>query len=351
MQKTLGILGGGQLGRMIALAAPPLGIRTVVFTPETNSPASYVTNHTLIADYDDADALAEFARACDVITYEFENIPLQTVRSLNSLKPVYPSPAALAVTQDRVLEKSFINDCGLATAPWHVVTDETAIASAIEKLGLSLILKTIRLGYDGKGQRKINNADEARQALTELGAPLIAEGMVQFTRELSIIIARNQKGEMRTFPLVENVHRDHILYQTIAPAAATQAQQETAKRMAEILAQKLELVGILAIELFELEDGSLLVNELAPRPHNSGHWTIEGCYTSQFTQLVRALVGMPLGSADAHHAAVMTNLLGSEIEQLSIYAQQALTYMHDYGKTESKPGRKMGHVTQLKPLG
>ncbi len=348
---TIGILGGGQLGQMLALAAQPLGLRTIIFTPEPDSPASQVAEQTIVADYTDIAALNKFAALCDVITFEFENIPLASAELLAAQKPFYPQPPVLAITQDRIAEKQFVNDCGIATAPWHAVHDAASLHAAIEQLGLPLILKTTRMGYDGKGQRKVSSAGEAEAVLKALGNHLIAEGIVNFKRELSVIIARNAGGEMACFPLTENIHRNHILYQSLAPAQAHNELQQQARLIAEQLVSQLNLVGLIAIELFETADGQLLVNELAPRPHNSGHWTIEGAATSQFTQLLQAVTRMPLGDAAATHQTVMTNLLGDEI---TLYRQntnlQAGTYFHDYGKTEIKTGRKMGHVTIIKPL-
>ena len=351
MVKTIGVLGGGQLGRMLAQAARALGLRSIVYTPEAGSPAAQVADETMIGDYRDEAALTKFAELCDVITFEFENIPLSSAEFLAALKPFYPQPQVLAITQDRIAEKTFVNGCGIATAPWHGVSDQVGLQTALEKLSLPFILKTVRMGYDGKGQRKVNTAAEAAAALAELGSHLIAEGLVHFKRELSIIVARGIDGQVACFPLTENIHHNHILYQSIAPAVASADLQTQAVAIAKKLADELNLIGLMAIELFETIDGELLVNELAPRPHNSGHWTIEGAATSQFTQLLQTICGLPLGPTNAMHQAVMTNLLGDKI---SPYRQTqslpANTFFHDYGKAQIKAGRKMGHITEIKPL-
>ena len=295
----LGIVGGGQLGRMTALAAARLGYRCHIFTPEADSPAEQVADRTTRAPYEDRSALDSFARAVDAITFEFENIPAESVRCLAAIKPTRPGADILAVAQDRIVEKTFINKLGIATAPWRAVNDSGSLAAATRAIGLPAVLKTARLGYDGKGQVKIAPQDDLAVARKSMGADRgILEAFVDLEREISVIVARGLDGGMAAYPAVENVHTRHILDTTTAPAKISLALAAEARATAEKLANALGIVGLLAVEMFVTRDGRLLVNEIAPRPHNSGHWTIDACPVSQFEQLVRAVMGLPLGSVE-----------------------------------------------------
>jgi 5-(carboxyamino)imidazole ribonucleotide synthase len=342
---TIGILGGGQLGRMTAMAAARLGYRTHVFTPEADSPCAQVSAVATIADYDDEAALIEFARAVDVVTLEFENVPVATAEFLAARRPFFPRPESLAIAQARTSEKSAANRLGFGTAPWRAVDGVAALTRALAEIGRPAVLKTNRFGYDGKGQVKIGPADDPAAAWAALGGDdAILEGFVDFAREISVVLTRGQDGAIATYPAVENRHRNHILSETIAPAAISPAAAAEAERIATTIAADLDYVGVLAIEMFETRDGSLLVNELAPRPHNSGHWTIEGAATSQFEQLVRAICGLTLGST-AWRPARMVNLIGDDVLDWGKYVADPGAHLHLYGKAEARPGRKMGHVT------
>jgi len=353
---TIGILGGGQLGRMTALAAATLGYRCHIFCPEKDSPAAQVAAAATIADYTDREALARFAREVAVVTYEFENIPHAPVEELARLVAVRPSPAVLAICQDRVKEKEFLNRIGIATAPWKRIVDTATLDNAINELGLPSILKTARLGYDGKGQVAVKpgQADSAALWASMLAAmpppaEAVLERFVNFEREISVIVARGPDGKHANYVAVENRHEHHILAQTIAPARVPFATARRAEGMARHIAEKLDLVGVVAVEMFVGENGDLMVNELAPRPHNSGHWTIDACVTSQFEQVVRAICGLPLGSARRHSDAVMDNLIGDAINRWPELIKDPDAKLHLYGKAEARPGRKMGHVTRLLP--
>jgi 5-(carboxyamino)imidazole ribonucleotide synthase len=344
---TIGILGGGQLGRMTALAAARLGYRAHVFCPEADAPASQVSAATTRGAYDDPAAQARFAAAVDVITYEFENIPLAPVEALARLKPVRPGPAVLAVCQDRILEKKAAAASGIGTAPWAAVENEAALGPALAAIAPG-ILKTARMGYDGKGQARVGDLAAGRAAFARFGAaPCVLEGIVDFACEISVIAARDLAGSVATYVPVENRHVHHILDETIAPAKLPAAVLSEAERIARHLAVSLDVVGLLAVEMFVTRDGEVLVNEMAPRPHNSGHWTIDACATSQFEQLVRAIVGLPLGSPERHSDAVMKNLIGDEVHAWPQLAAAPGACLHLYGKAEARPGRKMGHVTRL----
>ncbi|MDR3439512.1 5-(carboxyamino)imidazole ribonucleotide synthase [Telmatospirillum sp.] len=348
---TIGIIGGGQLGRMTAMAAARLGYRSHIFCPEEDCPASQVAPTTTAA-YEDQAALTKFAGQVDVVTFEFENIPAESVRILSQTAMVRPNWHVLETAQDRVLEKSFFNSIDVATANWRPVRDLPDLVRAVGDLGRPSILKTARFGYDGKGQVRIDTATALEEAWAEMrGAPAIFESFVDFEREVSVIVARGPDGKALCFDVVENRHRHHILHQTIAPATISAAQASQAEAIAVQAAEKLDLIGLLAVELFVTRDGRLLVNEMAPRPHNSGHWTIDACSTSQFEQFVRAVCGLPLGNTTRHSDAVMTNLIGDDVNQWSDALRQPQTCLHLYGKTEARPGRKMGHVTRLFPFG
>jgi 5-(carboxyamino)imidazole ribonucleotide synthase len=347
---TIGILGGGQLGHMTALAAARLGYRCRIFTPERDSPASHVAVATTVADYKDRAALAAFARGVDVVTYEFENIPVEPVAFLAESLPVRPKPDVLAICQDRLKEKDFLNGIGVATARYQEVTSAAGLARAARDLGRPSVLKTAVLGYDGKGQAMIRADSDLDQAWKQLNAARgVLEGFVDFTQEISVIVARGLDGTHAAYVPVENQHKNHILDVTVAPARIPPPVAMKAEAMAAHIAQKIDLVGVLAIEMFVERGGGVLVNELAPRPHNSGHWTIDACATSQFEQLVRAVCGLPLGSPERHSDAVMKNLIGSDVEQWREILKDPGAKLHLYGKTEARPGRKMGHVTRLSP--
>lgn len=348
---TIGIVGGGQLGRMLALTAAELGFQTHIFCPEADAPAAQVASAHTQADYEDEAALTDFAAAVDIVTYEFENIPVATVAHIAPQKPVYPSARALEVAQDRLVEKSFMRDLGLGVAAFYGITDLPSLEAALAATGGTGILKTRRFGYDGKGQWRLSADSDLAAVLSELdGQPAILEALVPFEREVSLLVARNPQGDMATYDVIENVHKNHILHSSTIPADISAAQQQEAHRMAEKIAAALDYVGVLAIECFVTADG-LLVNEIAPRVHNSGHLTQDACHCGQFEQHIRAIAAWPLGDTTAHANAVMTNLLGDEVHGWQDWAAQPATYVHIYGKAEAKPGRKMAHVTQLKPKG
>ncbi|MBX3455701.1 5-(carboxyamino)imidazole ribonucleotide synthase [Ferrovibrio sp.] len=352
----IGILGGGQLGRMIALAAAPLGYRCHIYAPENDPPAAQVSERCTRADYTDIAALQAFAAEVDVVTYEFENIPVEPVAALAQLIPVRPGVDALRITQDRLFEKDFANRHDAPTAPYHAVTSLADLQAAIAKLGLPLILKTRRMGYDGKGQVRIDSAEQAEAAFKQLGSDLlIAEGFIPFEREISVVLARGLDGAIASWGPVENIHRHHILWRSHAPAALDAALMDEANAMAQRLAEGLHYVGVLAVEMFVLPPQTkgrrILVNELAPRVHNSGHWTMDAALTSQFEQHVRAICGLPLGSTERLADAVMENLIGDEVDAWPSLLAEPKTKLHLYGKAEARPGRKMGHVTRLYPLG
>ncbi|MFL5331944.1 MAG: 5-(carboxyamino)imidazole ribonucleotide synthase [Geminicoccaceae bacterium] len=345
---TIGILGGGQLGRMAAMAAARLGYRCHVFAPEPDSPAADVAAAFTCADYGDEAALTAFAAAVAVVTLEFENVPVPTLEFLARQRPVRPSPAVLRVTQDRLAEKDFVASLGVPVTGYARVESAGDLEIARNRLGPG-VLKTVRLGYDGKGQLRVDRTTDPADAVAHLGQPvLIHEAWVDFALELSVIIARNPQGDVRSYVPVENRHRDHILDVTEAPAAIPPDVAREAAAMAERIAGALELEGLLAVEMFLTRDGRLLVNELAPRPHNSGHWTIDACAVSQFEQQVRAICGLPLGNPDRFADATMTNLIGNDVDRLLELLAEPGARLHLYGKREARAGRKMGHVTRLR---
>lgn len=347
---TIGVLGGGQLGRMTALAAARLGCRTAVLAPEAESPAAEVAWRHWRADYDDAAALAELLAVVDVVTLEWENVPVSALAAIAAKKPMRPGPEVLRITQDRFLEKSFLAGLGVAVAPFMAIDDASALASGLAELGPEAVLKTRRFGYDGKGQEVLGPESRPAAAFERLGGgALILEGFVTFERELSVIVARRPGGEMRCYPPVENRHEAQILVETIAPAELSEAVAREAVAIAERIARALRLEGLLAVEMFLEPGGRLLVNELAPRPHNSGHWTIDGCAVSQFEQLVRAILDLPLGDTSPLAPCVMQNLLGDAIDAWPEILAEPGACLHLYGKAEARPGRKMGHVTRLRP--
>jgi 5-(carboxyamino)imidazole ribonucleotide synthase len=348
---VIGILGGGQLGRMTALAAARLGYRCHVFAPEPNGPAAQVTNLATIARYDDAAALARFARAVDVVTIEFENLPLEPLAELARATPMRPGPEVLAICQDRVREKAFLERIGVPTARNWTVHDAGELARALGEHGGRGVLKTARFGYDGKGQLPLEPGADAAVAWTRLGAEVgVLEAHIDFEAEISVITARAADGAQVSYPPALNQHREHILARTIAPAPIAPQLATDAIALAERIAAALELVGLLAVEMFVTRDGRLLVNELAPRPHNSGHWTIDACAVSQFEQLVRAVCGLPLGAPGPFADAVMDNLLGAAVDGWPELLAEPGARVHLYGKREIRPGRKLGHVTRLTRL-
>ncbi len=349
---TVGILGGGQLGRMLAMAAARLGLKTAIYAPEKDSPAFQVCDVHVIGHYGDHDALRAFANSVDVVTYEFENVPGDAASVLSALKSVRPCPKALTVIQDRLAEKTFARNAGILTTPFAAVDSEVTLEQALKSVGVPSVLKTSRLGYDGKGQRMVRSPQDLRKAWDELHrVPCILEGFVNFTRELSLVAARGLDGTIACYDLVENQHENHILRTTLAPAKANARLKSEARRIAERLLGAFDYVGIMAVEMFETDKGELLVNEIAPRVHNSGHWTIDGCTVSQFEQHIRAVCGWPLGDTMRHSDAIMTNLLGDEIHTWKSLASQPACAVHHYGKSDAREGRKMGHVTRLYPLG
>lgn len=345
---TIGIVGGGQLGRMLARAASRMGYKTHIYTPDKDSPASHVATKTTIGAYQDTAALRAFGQSVDVVTFEFENIPAETLTMLEAMVQVRPKPSVLFTTRHRLREKEFIRAQGIRTAPFAPVRTADELAAAMKEIGVPAVLKTTEMGYDGKGQVVIKEVADAEKAWATLGkTECILEGFITFSAEASVIVARSTHGEARCYPLVQNLHRDHILHKTIAPAPFIDAHQEEATRIAKKLAEALDVVGLLAVELFVTDDG-LLVNELAPRPHNSGHWTMEGAPTGQFEQHIRAICGWALGDTSARGKVEMINLLGDDWKQWEEYARQPEAHVHLYGKTDARPGRKMGHVTILK---
>jgi len=346
---TIGILGGGQLGRMLALAAARLGLKTHIYSPPNeDAPAFQVSDAQTQAAFDGAAALTSFAEACDAVTFEWENVPVTSVEHIARTRPIFPSARTLGVTQDRLFEKRLVHSLGLKTAPFANVETATDARSAVAETGTPSILKTRRMGYDGKGQAKIRSVDDALQAFERFhAAPCIVEGFVDFAFEASVVAARGLDGSFVAYDPPENIHGDHILRQSIVPSRLTDAQMKEAKAIAKGIADALDYVGVLAVELFVMTDGALLVNEIAPRVHNSGHWTIDACLVSQFENHIRAVAGWPLGTTERHSDAVMENLIGDEAADWAALAAKGGA-LHLYGKSEIRPGRKMGHVTYLK---
>ena len=349
---VIGILGGGQLGRMLAMAAARLGFDVAILTPDADSPAGRVAARTLVASFDDAAALAALAGASDVVTFEFENVPARTIDTLAGLgASVAPGGLALAVAQDRLDEKQFLNAAGLATVAFAAVDSVDDLRRALRDLGAPLLLKTRRGGYDGKGQVWVTRADRAEEALAELGGrPCIAEAPADFRRELAIIAARGRGGEIALYPLTESHHEHGVLRRASAPAKAPAGAMAEAERMAATLLNALDYVGVIGLELFERDDGRLLVNEFAPRVHNTGHWTLDRCEVDQFEQHIRAVAGWPLGPTAAMAHVEMTNLLGDEVDGWDRLIREPETRLWLYGKGEARPGRKMGHINRLRPL-
>ncbi len=347
---TIGIIGGGQLGRMLAMAAARLGYRTIVLEPQADCPAAQVANRQIVAAYDDPGALAELAKSCDVVTYEFENVPVNAAERLARLVPVCPPQSALEVSQDRLVEKTFLNDIGAPTARFARIDADADLARELLAMGGKGVLKTRRMGYDGKGQRVLDDPDATAGIFAAMGAvPLILEQFVPFEREISIIAARGHDGQAVCYDPAENVHRDGILRMSRVPANVTAATTVSARRIATAILERLAYVGVIGVEFFVLADGQVLVNEIAPRVHNSGHWTEAGCVVSQFDNHIRAVAGLPLGDACRHSDCVMENLIGDEIARTPALAAESGVSIHLYGKTKARPGRKMGHFNRIAP--
>jgi 5-(carboxyamino)imidazole ribonucleotide synthase len=348
---TIGILGGGQLGRMIALAAARYGLKTHVYAPDDDSPAFDVATRHTLARYGDQTALSRFVAGVDVVTYEFENVPAETASFLELRRPLRPGARALTITQDRLTEKSFVAGLGIATAPFHAVSSEASLEAALNAIGRPAVLKTRRFGYDGKGQVMIGPDVDLRDALAAIGrAPAILEGYVAFSREVSVVAARTMDGGFAAYDVCENSHRDHILDVTRVPANLIGHAADKALDAARRIAEALDYVGVLAVEMFVVGpdgDPDILVNEIAPRVHNSGHWSIEGAATSQFEQHVRAICGWPLGNPRRLGRIEMTNLIGDDVARWHALMAEPGSHLHLYGKGKARPGRKMGHVTRV----
>ena len=345
---TIGILGGGQLGRMLAVAAARLGFRTHIFEPGANPPAGDVAHALTTAGYDDVDALTAFAKSVDIVTFEFENIPTDALDVIENITPIRPNREALRTSQDRLVEKQFLEGLGLTVAPFADIANAADLEAAMTTIGAPSILKTRRFGYDGKGQSRLRSADDAAGALADMaGNPAVLEGFVNFTAEVSVIAARSPSGEVACFDPGENVHRDGILHTTTVPARLSAAQRMDAVLLAAKILNALDYVGVLGVELFVTPQG-LIVNEIAPRVHNSGHWTQNGCAVDQFEQHIRAVAGWPLGDGSRYADVVMENLIGDDMDRVPELAKQRDTALHLYGKADVKPGRKMGHVNIVK---
>ena len=344
---TIGILGGGQLGRMLSVAASRLGLKSHIFEPGAAPPAGQVADAVTTAPYEDTDALKAFAEAVDVVTYEFENVPTSALDAIEAARPIRPGREALRISQDRLTEKAFLQELGLRVAPFADVTDTATMETAVEAIGAPSILKTRRFGYDGKGQARLKTADDANSALSDMaGQPAVLEGFVEFSHEVSVIAARGAAGEVACFDPGENVHEGGILRTTTVPARLSAAQRTDAVLIAAKILNALDYVGVLGVELFVTPQG-LIVNEIAPRVHNSGHWTQNGCAIDQFEQHIRAVAGWPLGDGTRHSDVTMENLIGNDMDRVGDIAKEGNAALHLYGKAEVKAGRKMGHVNRI----
>lgn len=351
---TIGLMGSGQLGRMFSIAARRMGYRIHVFSPEKDTPAGQFADREVTAAYEDESAVRDFAKGVDLLTFEFENIPRQTIDWCAAECEVRPEGSILHIAQNRLREKDFLSTAGIPVAPYRAVRSAPELATAIGEIKTPAILKSAAFGYDGKGQRLIKERNEVEEIWRNRpGDELILERAIDFEKEVSVIVARGPDGSMKTFPVCENLHRHHILDITVVPAGVTVEVEEAAADLAREIAEKLSLIGLLAVEMFLQHDGALLVNELAPRPHNSGHWTIEGCATSQFEQHLRAVSGLPLGSTEVLCPSAMANLLGDLWQNGEPNWRAALgvegVHLHLYGKHQPRPRRKMGHLTALAP--
>jgi len=343
---VIGILGGGQLGRMLSVAAARLGYRSHIFEPG-DAPAGHVAEKVTQADYTDLDAIRAFAANVDIVTYEFENVPTAALDLLAASVPVRPGINALAISQDRIVEKDFLSDLGLATAPYRAVGSVQDLKAALATLGTPSILKTRRFGYDGKGQIRIKDAADCDRIWAEMAdAPSVLEGFVEFSREVSVIGARGLDGAVACFDPGENVHKDGILATTTVPATLSQSERTDAIILTGRILNALDYVGVLGVELFVTAEG-LVVNEIAPRVHNSGHWTQNGCLIDQFEQHIRAITGLPLGDGQRHSNVEMTNIIGDDIDTLPAHVADGSTAVHLYGKAEARAGRKMGHLNRI----
>ena len=343
---TIGILGGGQLGRMLAMAAARLGYRTHIYEPGS-APAADVVHAWTQGAYDDLEALGRFAQSCDLITFEFENIPAPALDVLAQTTPLFPDRRALETSQDRLVEKTFLVGLGLTTAPFAAIDGPGDLDAALAATGTPAILKTRRFGYDGKGQARVMSPADGPAALDSLqGAPAIAEGFVRFSREISVIAARGRDGSVAAYDPGENVHTDGILATTTVPATLPLKQRTDAVLIASRILTALDYVGVMGVELFVTPQG-LVVNEIAPRVHNSGHWTQAGCAVDQFEQHIRAITGWPLGNGARHANVVMENLIGADVDRAFALAGEAGVQIHLYGKSDTRPGRKMGHINRV----
>jgi len=348
---VIGIIGGGQLGRMLAMAAARLGYRTIILEPQPGCPAAQVASRQIVAAYDDTAALAELAESSAVVTYEFENVPVAAANALAALVPVFPPPQALEVAQDRVVEKQFLNGIGIQTAHSSPIDNDEQLATALSRYHGNGVLKTRRMGYDGKGQRLFRNAagGDLSGTWAAMGeVPLILEELVPFEREISVIAARGADGSFRAYDPANNVHRDGILHTSTVPADIAPATAAAAQDAARRILEALDYVGVIGVEFFVLGDGSLLVNEMAPRVHNSGHWTEAACAVSQFEQHIRAVADLPLGMPHRHSDCVMENLIGDDVARMPALLAEPDLVLHLYGKAETRRGRKMGHFTKLR---
>lgn len=349
---TIGILGGGQLGRMLSVAASRLGYKTHIYEPGANPPAADVAHACTIAGYDDVAALTAFAASVDVITYEFENVPTAALDLLEAAKPIRPNRRALAISQDRIAEKDFLTGLGLTCAPYRAVNSLADLEAAIAAIGCPAILKTTRMGYDGKGQARIMSAADAGAAYASMnGAASVLEGFIDFSHEVSVIAARGLDGSVAAYDPGQNVHKDGILATTTIPAKLTPGQRSDAVLLAARVLNALDYVGVMGVELFvtaqSTKNGGLIVNEIAPRVHNSGHWTQNGCAVDQFEQHIRAVVGLPLGDGARHSDVVMENLIGDDVLRVPAILKERHAALHMYGKAEARAGRKMGHVNRV----
>ncbi len=347
----IGIIGGGQLGRMLAMAAARLGYRIIVLEPQADCPAAQVASRQIVAAYDDAHALAELARECAAVTYEFENVPVHAAEMLAADVPVSPPPRALEVAQDRLVEKTALNGMGISTARFLPVDSDADLEKALITFGGEGVLKTRRMGYDGKGQRvfRAGSKTDIAGIFDQMGGvPLILEALVPFEREISVIAARGRDGSIAVYDAAENVHRDGILHTSTVPAAASPATLSAARDAAKTILDGLGYIGVIGVEFFVMADGGVLANEIAPRVHNSGHWTEAACLVSQFEQHIRAVAGLPLGDPVRHGDCVMENLIGGDVERAPALLAEPGVMLHLYGKAEARPGRKMGHFTRCK---
>ncbi|MBA5723868.1 5-(carboxyamino)imidazole ribonucleotide synthase [Candidatus Liberibacter sp.] len=349
-RKTIGIIGGGQLARMLSMAAARLGFCVIILDSDADCPANQVSNQQLVASYTDTKTLDTFANLCDYVTYEFENIPVETISYLSTLLPVYPSAKIIEISQDRFDEKNFFRSCGLITADFHQINSQESLLKVLDNFKGKAILKTRRMGYDGKGQKIYNHTDSTQNLYKSLGnVPLILECFVKFKCEISIIAARALDGSICFYDPIENTHVDGILRKSIVPASISEETASFARNAIKKILNTLEHVGILCVEFFVTVDGGIIVNEMAPRVHNSGHWTESACTVSQFEQHIRSITNLPLGNPTRHSDCVMHNLIGSEINLLEKWLRCNSCFIQVYGKSKVVPGRKMGHVTQIYP--